>query len=160
MAIRHVTETGVEMIKMFEGYRAKPYYCPAGFLTVGFGHVIGESEKEKLIYLSREEAEELLKKDLIRYEKYVLRLINVPLTDGMFDSLVSFTYNLGSGALQRSTLRQKLNREEYQDAADEFPKWCWVNGRKSAGLLKRRLIERDVFLYGNYPVLNSNLEGR
>ena len=157
MAVRHVTELGVEMIKMFEGYRGKPYYCPAGYLTIGYGHVINETEKDTLTYVNEEEAEELLKRDLIKYEKTVLRLINVPLTDGMFDSLVSFTFNLGGGALQRSTLRQKLNREEYQNAADEFPKWCLINGgKKSIGLLRRRLIERDVFLYGNYPVLKIN----
>lgn len=140
-----VTEKGIELIKRFEGFSPAKYLCPAGYLTIGYGHVIkeGEAFDEPI---DEEEAEQLLMKDLIKFEKSVLRLINVQLTEGMFDALVSFSYNLGSGALQRSALRQKLNRAEYLDAADEFLKWVYSRGRKLKGLVLRRQAERERFL--------------
>ena len=81
-------------------------------------------------------------------ERAVLRLITVPLSDGQFDALVSFTFNLGSGALQRSTLRRKVNRQEYEDAALEFGKWVWAGGRRLKGLINRRKAEAALFLSG------------
>ena len=74
-------------------------------------------------------------------ERAVLRLINVPLTDGQFDALVSFTYNLGGGALQRSTLRRKINREEHAEVPEQFMRWVWAGGRKLRGLVRRRAAE-------------------
>lgn len=78
-------------------------------------------------------------------ERAVLRLISVPLTDGQFDALVSFTFNLGAGALQRSTLRRKMNRGEAEDVPAEFMKWVWAGGRKLKGLIKRRCAEALLF---------------
>jgi lysozyme len=75
----------------------------------------------------------------------VLRLIAVPLTQGQFDALVSFTFNLGSGALQRSTLRRKVNREEHDDVPAELMKWVWAGGSKLKGLVKRR--KAEVLIY-------------
>ena len=85
-------------------------------------------------------------------ERAVLRLISVPLTQGQFDALVSFTFNLGAGALQRSTLRRKVNREEHADVPAEFSKWVWAGGRKMNGLIKRRKAEAELYL-GNATVL-------
>ena len=79
-------------------------------------------------------------------ERSVLRLISVSLTNGQFDALVSFTFNLGSGALQRSTLRRKVNREEHADVPTEFMKWVWAGGRKLKGLVKRRQAETLLYL--------------
>ncbi len=95
--------------------------------------------------ISREEAEELLKRDVLWAEKGVLRLINVPLTDGQFDALVSFTFNLGTGALQRSTLRRKVNREEHDRVPKEFIRWVWASGRRQAGLVRRRNNEARLY---------------
>lgn len=144
------TEKGIELIKRFERFYAVPYYCPAGYLTVGYGHVLMKGEKFEYP-ITEEQAEELLLKDIAIFEKAVMRLIISPLTEGMFDALVSFSYNLGSGALQRSTLRQKLNRHEYIDAADEFLKWIWAGGRKLKGLILRRQAERERFLEEGIP---------
>ena len=83
----------------------------------------------------------LLSALLIIAERAVLRLIKVPLTDGQFDALVSFTFNLGSGALQRSTLRRKVNREEHEEVPAEFMRWVWAGGRKLKGLVRRREAE-------------------
>ena len=78
-------------------------------------------------------------------ERAVLRLIKVPLTDGQFDALVSFTFNLGSGALQRSTLRRKVNREEHEEVPAEFLRWVWAGGRKLRGLVRRRAAESVLY---------------
>ncbi len=84
------------------------------------------------------EAEVLLRRDVKTAERAVLRLIRVPLEDGRFDALCSFTFNLGSGALQRSTLRRKANREEHGAVPTEFRRWVWAGGRKLKGLVRRR----------------------
>jgi len=75
----------------------------------------------------------------------VLRLITVPLTQGQFDALVSFTFNLGAGALQRSTLRRKINREEHADVHAELMKWVWAGGRKLKGLVRSRVAEANHY---------------
>ena len=90
-------------------------------------------------------AEELLRQDAQIAERAVLRLINVPLIDSQFDALVSFTYNLGCGALQRSTLRRKINREEHAEVPEQFMRWVWAGGRKLKGLVRRRAAESDLY---------------
>ena len=149
MIVRATTENGIELIKRFETFVDHIYICPAGYRTVGYGHVVREQEEQQYADgITEEEAEQLLHKDLKRYEASVCRLIKVPLDNGMYDALVSFTFNLGGGALQRSTLRSKLNREEYEDAANEFLKWVWAGGRRLKGLIRRRAAERCLFLFG------------
>ena len=140
---RHITPMGVEIIKRFEGFSAVPYLCPAGYLTIGYGHVIrgAESRSYGSAALSEGQADSLLRQDIEEAEQAVMRLIAVALTDGQFDALVSFTFNLGAGALQRSTLRRKINREEYESAAEEFYRWIWAGGKKLPGLMARRAAE-------------------
>ena len=96
--------------------------------------------------ISETEAEALLLRDLETSEGWVSRLIKTALTENQYSALTSFTFNLGAGALQRSTLRMKLNRGEFQNAADEFPKWRMAGGRILAGLVRRRAAERALFL--------------
>lgn len=144
--MRNPTPKGIALIKEFEGFSATPYYCSAKVLTIGFGHAIRQGESFPPQGISWEEALVLLKQDAAIAAQAVLRLINAPLTDGQFDALVSFTFNLGAGALQRSTLRQKINRSEYGEAPAEFRKWIWAGGRKSKGLLRRREAEISLFL--------------
>jgi lysozyme len=142
-------EAGLEIIKMFEGFRSEPYLCPAGVGTIGFGSTRGiDGNRITLGHsaISRDKAEEMLAHDLQNVEKSVGRLIRVALTQNQFDALVSFTYNLGSGRLQSSTLRSKLNREDYEGAADQFPKWVMAGGKRLSGLVKRRFVERKLFL--------------
>ncbi|MBT9169561.1 MAG: Lysozyme RrrD [Syntrophomonadaceae bacterium] len=144
MKHRRATQAGIDLVKRFEGFSPVPYICSGGYLTIGYGHVVRPSESF-IRPISEEEAKDLLAQDLFVAERAVLRLIRVPLEDNQFDSLVSFTFNLGSGALQRSTLRARLNREDY-DIGDEFLKWVWAGGRKLRGLVRRRIAERDMFL--------------
>jgi lysozyme len=95
--------------------------------------------------ITEDEATEILVLDVAKAEKAVLRLITVPLSDGQFDALVSFTFNLGSGALQRSTLRRKVNREDHAEVPAEFLRWVWAGGKKLKGLIRRR--EAEAALY-------------
>ncbi len=142
--MRHVTEDGLRLIRRFEGFSAMPYLCPAGYLTVGYGHVVKNPAAFRQP-ITEDEATEILVLDIQKAEKAVLRLITVPLSDGQVDALVSFTFNLGSGALQRSTLRRKINREEHADVPAEFLRWVWAGGRKLKGLIRRR--EAEAALY-------------
>jgi len=151
MIVRAVTENGIALIKWSERFVGHIYICPAGWPTIGWGHVVRENERERFAQgIDEADGEVVLANDLKRYELSVCRLITVPLDDCMYDALVDFTFNLGGGALQRSTLRQKLNRGEYADAADAFLAWKWGGRplRVMPGLVKRREIERTLFSYG------------
>ena len=106
------------------------------------GHVVLSRERERYANgISQAEATDLLECDVQVAERAVLRLTTVSLTDGQFGALVSFTFNLGAGALQRSTLRSKVNRGEYGDIPSELAKWVWAAGRKLPGLVQRRHAE-------------------
>jgi GH24 family phage-related lysozyme (muramidase) len=146
--MRHITQDGLDLICRFEGFSTIIYLCPAGYPTIGYGHLITEANKGQFLDgIDELEALDLLKEDVQKAERAVLRLINVPLTDGQFDALVSFTFNLGGGALQRSTLRRKVNRQEHSAIPAEFMKWVWAGGRKQKGLVRRR--KAEVLLYKN-----------
>jgi GH24 family phage-related lysozyme (muramidase) len=126
------------------------YICPAGYPTIGYGHVVNPDERQQFASgITSEQAEALLRQDVQIAERAVLRLITVPLTDGQFDALVSFTFNLGAGALQRSTLRRKVNRGDHAAVPPEFRKWVWAGGRKLEGLVRRR--EAEAALYSATP---------
>ncbi len=140
--MRHVTEEGLNLIKRFEGFSPTIYICPAGYPTIGYGHVVLAHEQDQFATgITQADATELLRKDVRIAERAVLRLISVPLMDGQFDALVSFTFNLGAGALQRSTLRRKVNSGEHESVPAELMKWVWAAGTRLPGLLSRRLLE-------------------
>ena len=142
--MRHITQDGLDLIKRFEGFMGEVYFCPAGYPTIGYGHVVKANE-DFTDGINEEQAETLLQQDAVIAERAVLRLINVPLTDGQFDALVSFTYNLGGGALQRSTLRRKINRAEHAEVPKQLMRWVWVGGRKLKGLVRRRTAEVQCY---------------
>ena len=135
----------IELIKEFEGFQPSIYLCLAGKPTIGFGHVVRGDIFHQPI--TEKDAEELLLHDLDAfYGPAVLQLVAVDMTQGQFDALVSFTYNLGCGSLERSTLLKKLNAGDYQGAADEFERWDKCNGKPIAGLARRRHAEKALFL--------------
>jgi len=148
---RKLNESSLALLKEFEGLRLRAYRDVAGYWTVGYGHLITKREHlnayelDKYSQITENMAEDLLKSDLSVAKSSVLNLIRVPLNDNQFGSLVSFTYNLGSGALQRSTLRSKLNRGDYDGAAFEFPKWVYAGGRVVRGLVRRRWAEVELY---------------
>ncbi len=156
-----VSAATIEMIKHHEGVRTRPYRCPALLWTVGVGHVIDPThanipinERRNLPIpagwdriLAMGEVDAILAQDLCRFERGVLRLCPAASgRQGVFDALVSFAFNVGLGNLQRSSLRMKTNRGEFEEAADEFLKWTKAGGRVLPGLVKRRKDERAVYL--------------
>ncbi|HCB1867269.1 TPA: lysozyme [Citrobacter freundii] len=150
--MRHVTEAGLDLIKRFEGFSPKIYICPAGYPTIGYGHVVLAHEQVQFAAgITQAEATELLRKDVRIAERAVLRQISVPLTDGQFDALVSFTFNLGAGELQRSTLRRKVNRGEHESVPAELMKWVWAAGKRLPGLVRRRRSEALAYSFEPPP---------
>lgn len=158
-----VSAAAISMIKHHEGVRNRPYRCPALLWTVGVGHVIDPThaavkyEERKNLpipagwdrVLSPGEVDALLAQDLAKFERGVARLCPAALnSQGVFDSLVSFSFNVGLGNLQRSSLRMKTNRGDLEEAADEFLKWTKAAGRVLPGLVKRRMDERAMYLSG------------
>lgn len=149
--MRNITEQGLSLIKTFEGFRAEPYLCPAGYWTIGYGHLL-RAEEGLAVPLSRMAAETLLRQDVAAAEAAVLRHIRVPLSDGQFDALVSFTFNLGAGALQRSTLRRKVNRDDHAAVPQELMRWVYAGGRRLPGLTRRRAAEAACYAEDdNFP---------
>jgi lysozyme len=158
-----VSNAAKAMIKHHEGVRMRPYRCPALLWTVGVGHVIDPShaavkyEERRTLpipdgwdrSLSMGEVDAILAQDLGRFERGVARLCPAVVGhQGRFDALVSFAFNVGLGNLQRSSLRMKTNRGEFEEAADEFMKWTKAGGRVLPGLVKRRQDERALYLNG------------
>ncbi len=140
---RFTNQQGIELIKSLEGFRSEPYVCAGGYLTIGYGHKLLPSDSYKIV--SPEKAQQILENDLRRIERLVLKYINVGINDDQFAALVSFTFNVGAAALQRSTLRQKINYGYYEDGAKEFLKWVYAGGRKIIGLVRRRRLESELF---------------
>ena len=150
----------IEMIKHHEGVKQKPYQCPALLWTVGVGHVIDPNhikvpiaERKALPIpdgwnrtLSMGEVDEILAQDLQRFESGVRRLCPDGLTPGRFGALVSFAFNVGLGNLQRSSLRMKHNRGDFEGAAEAFLDWTKAGGKVLKGLVSRHNDERALYL--------------
>ena len=131
------------LIREFEGLRLKAYHCPAGVLTIGYGHTVGVSEG---MIISRERAEELLLEDLEVFRKQLVGL-GLKLNDNQEAALLSFTFNVGFGSLSRSTLLKKVRANPSDPAiAAEFAKWCHARGGKQLpGLVRRRKVEAELY---------------
>lgn len=155
-----ISAKALATIAHHEGTRYKPYRCPAALWTVGVGHVLYPDQAklpmaERLTYplksadnriWSKDEVNALLEYDLKRFVRGVARYCPAPLTQGQLDALVSFSFNVGLGTLQRSTLRQKHNRGDFAGAADEFLKYTKGGGKVLKGLVNRRNDERAMYL--------------
>ena len=151
----------IKMVKHHEGVRTRLYRCPALLWTVGVGHVIDPShaavkyeERRSLQIpagwdrtLTMDEVDAILAQDLARFERGVARLCPAAVNhQGQFDALVSFSFNVGLGALQRSSIRMRYNRGDIEGAADAFLMWTKSAGKVLPGLVKRRNDERSMFL--------------
>ena len=140
---------GINLIKRFEGVRNRPYRCSAGLYTVGVGHLIGDGKSLPKSWnrtFTEEEINALLIRDISRFERGVGMYIKVPLRQCEYNALCSFAFNLGLGTLQRSTLRQKINRYDKEGAAKEILKYCRAGGKIIKGLQIRREAEYRMFL--------------
>lgn len=155
-----VSDKLIKMLKHHEGVRYRPYRCPAKLWTIGVGHVLYPNQA-KVPFAERdtipledrdnrefsaEEVDNILKTDLNRFKRGVITFCGDDLTQGQFDALVSFSFNLGLGTLQRSTLRQKVLRKDFEGAAEEFLKYTKAGGKVLKGLVTRRNDEKALFL--------------
>ncbi|HHA1886722.1 lysozyme [Enterobacter sp. OLF] len=143
-----ISDKGIALIKQFEGCKLTAYQDSVGVWTIGYGWtqpVDGKPIRVGMM-IKQETAERLLKTGLVSCENDVSRLVKVGLTQGQFDALVSFTYNLGARSLSTSTLLRKLNAGDYAGAADEFLRWNKAGGKVLNGLTRRREAERALFL--------------
>ena len=134
---------GLALIKAFEGLGLTAYLCPAGVATIGYGstgpHVkLGHT-------ITRTQAELLLKLDLLRFESAIARLVTVPLNQNQADALISFAFNVGIGALEKSTLLRKLNDGDYNAVPSQLQRWNKAGGKVLPGLVRRRLAEGELF---------------
>lgn len=145
---------GLQNIIAFEGIELNAYRCPAGVWTIGVGHTsdVDGVNIARGMKITESEAMALLKEDVKHFERYLNKQPFIrSLTQGMFDALVSFIFNVGIAAFAASTMRRKLcSNAAREDVAKEFPKWVYgtVNGKKErlAGLVNRREAERQMFL--------------
>lgn len=170
------SKRGIDLMHKFEGFRNKPYLCPASLWTIGYGHVLYQDQirlpvahneaqlkqpVENRVMLrrhyplkqednrvwSKEEIDRLFEADLASFERGVLRLVPGSAgRQGAFDALVCLSYNIGLGNLQRSTIRMRANRGDWEGAAEAFMAWTKGGGRVLPGLVRRREAERALFL--------------
>ena len=133
---------GLSLIKKFEGCRLKAYYCSGGVLTIGYGHTGGVKETD---VITQDEADKLLKGDILKFEQYVSDNVKVDLDQSQFDALVAWTFNLGPGNLRESTMLKKLNNEDYESVPFEMRRWNKAGGKTLDGLIRRREAESLLF---------------
>lgn len=153
-----VSQNGIDLIKKFEGLRLTAYTCPAGILTIGYGHT-GADVKSGM-RISEEEAERLLWKDTESAQQTVSSFVNVKLSQNEYDALVSFTFNVGPTAFVNSTLLRLLNHgADRKVVAGEFGRWVKAgNDQPVPGLVRRREQEKKLFLEkGKHPLLSKSI---
>ena len=141
--VRFINEAGLNLIKDFEGLRLNAYQDAVGVWTIGYGHTRTAYPGQ---YVSEAGATALLREDIATFERAVSSAVQVPLTDNQYAALVSFAFNVGSGALNSSTLLRRLNSGDYYGAANELLRWNRAGGRELYGLTRRREAERSLFL--------------
>lgn len=149
MKVTKISNKGLDLIKKYEGFKAKPYLCPSSVPTIGYGATYYENgNKVKLtdLAITKERATELLMALLVPFEKSVDSYCVDTINQNQFDALCSFVYNCGSNALKTSTLLKKINKNP-QDVTicNEFLKWNRGGGKVLAGLTKRRQEEADLY---------------
>ena len=140
---------GVNLIKKYEGCSLGTYLDPIGICTIGFGStygLVGNRLDSSHRDITDDEAEYLLKRELRSTENAVARMVKAPLTSNQFSALCCLVYNIGSGNFRRSTIRMKLNRQDFNGASKEFSKWRRAGGRILRGLVRRRAEEEKLFI--------------
>ena len=142
-----VNQLAIDMIKRWEGFRPLAYLCPAGVWTIGYGHTKTAREGMKV---TQAEAEALLRQDLDEIVSVLAPAIRVPLSDQQSAALLSWAYNVGVGAAQRSTLLRKLNAGDYAAVPEELMRWVRANGKVLPGLVNRRAAEAGLWVLGSH----------
>jgi spore coat assembly protein SafA len=137
-----ISDAGINLLKEFEGLRLDAYDDSTGVMTIGYGHTGDVDPGDRI---SEQQATALLNGDVDWAEQAVRDNVDVPLTQGQFDALTSFTYNVGEGAFEESTLLDRLNAGDYAGAQAEFAKWDNAGGQQLEGLTRRRAEEAALF---------------
>jgi len=137
------SEKGLALIRQFEGLRLSAYKCPANVVTIGYGTTKGIKMGMEI---TRDEADRLLCEDAQRFVDHIEGLVKVPLNQNQTDALISFVYNIGPYAFAKSTMLKLINQGLLEDAANQFVRWNKAGGEVLAGLTRRRIAERDLFL--------------
>jgi lysozyme len=137
-----VSQECVDMIKFFEGFESKAYLCPANVWTIGYGRTKNVKEGDTITEM---QAERDLLEELEVFGNQVLNTVKVPLKQNELDALTSWTYNLGVGNLQSSTLLKELNSKNYNAAGQEMLRWNKAGGKVLAGLTRRRESEAKLW---------------
>jgi len=154
-----MSAAGLATVKEFEGLRLKAYKCPASVWTIGYGHTsaAGAPIVTPELVITKDEAEQVLARDMEQYEEGVRKYVKVDLTQGQFDALVDFAYNAGVGALAKSTLLKRVNAEKFDEVPAEFMKWTKGGGKELPGLVRRRRAEVKLWrgLETEKPVCND-----
>jgi lysozyme len=164
-------QAGIELMHQFEGRKLRPYLCPAHLWTIGYGHVLYQDQiklpvvrkdgytgiirkeyplaaKDNRAW-TQEEVDRLFEDDLVSFERGVLRMSpNLAGSQSRFDAVVCFAFNCGVGNYQRSTIRMKNNRGDYEGAAEAFMMWTKGGGKELPGLVRRRKAEKALYLAG------------
>jgi lysozyme len=138
-----ISAAGLELIKSFEGCKLGAYLCPAKVWTIGWGHTATVKPGQ---IITQAQADNLLIRDLAKYEAAVRNYVRVPLEQHQFDALVSLCYNIGAEGFRKSSLLRYLNEGKYQLAALQFHRWANANGKKLPGLVRRRNEEYGMFV--------------
>lgn len=141
-------------ISSFEGCRLSAYKCSAGVWTIGFGHTKGVKETD---VCTEEQAKAWLIDDIRETQTLLAHYVNVPVSEGEFVALVSLAFNVGVGALMKSKLLRKLNSGDREGAAEEFLDFDLANGKRIAGLTRRRKEEHDLFLLDSLDAQLPNI---
>lgn len=139
-------EPGIALITRFEGLRLTRYRDAVDKWTIGYGHLILPDEEIRLIKITTGEAKALLRKDLLRTEQGLKKLLRQEINQNQFDALVSLAFNIGIGNIGKSTLLKKINQNTIDAAALEFLKWNKAGGKVLQGLQRRREAEKTLFM--------------
>jgi len=155
-----MSDQGIDaLLKKFEGCKLKAYKDPVGIWTIGYGHTsaAGEPDVTEGLTITQAEAEAILKRDLIKYEKPVADMVKVPLSQHQFDVLVDFAYNAGVGNLKSSTLLKRVNAGDFDAVPNELMKWTKAKGKELPGLVRRRRAESEWWRdLSNKPVVEED----
>jgi lysozyme len=138
----------VNIVKFYEGFRSRPYLDPVGIPTIGYGSTYYENDTKVTLQdqpITSERAIQLLLYNLSKFASGVNTIVKVPLNNNQFNALVSFAYNVGLGALKKSTLLKLVNSGNYKGASEQFIRWNKAGGQVLPGLTKRREAERNLW---------------
>ncbi|MGB9154217.1 MAG: lysozyme [Alphaproteobacteria bacterium] len=143
--VRRINQDGIDLIKEFEGLHLTPYLCPGKIWTIGYGHT---RTVRSGMQITQAQADQLLDEDLRLFERAVSRLVSVPLSDNQFSALVCFSFNVGAGNFESSTLLKLLNRGWYEQVPAQLMRWNRANGEVFGGLARRRAAESRLWNRG------------